>query len=208
MNCALCGSETVEFSVTEKRGYYQCTHCDGIGMYPSYFLSSIDEKNRYDTHNNDVTDVGYQNFVSPIVNSIRDEYKKEHNGLDFGSGSGPVITSMLRNIGYNITTYDPFFDPNPKALDQTYDYIACCEVMEHFYNPNQEFKLLHSLLQEKGSLYCKTYLYNRSIDFNSWWYKNDPTHVFFYTQKTLNWIKTNYHFNDLSVSDKLICFKK
>ncbi|WP_405207632.1 class I SAM-dependent methyltransferase [Aquimarina sp. LLG6339-5] len=208
MNCALCGSETVEFSVTEKRVYYRCTHCDGIGMDPSYFLSNIDEKNRYDTHNNDVTDVGYQNFVSPIVNSIIKEYKKKHKGLDFGSGSGPVITSMLRNIGYNITTYDPFFDPNPKALDQTYDYIACCEVMEHFYNPNQEFKLLHSLLQKKGSLYCKTYLYNESIDFNSWWYKNDPTHVFFYTQKTLNWIKTNYHFNDLSVSDKLICFKK
>ncbi|SEL39117.1 Methyltransferase domain-containing protein [Aquimarina amphilecti] len=208
MNCALCGSKTVKFSVTKKRAYHRCTNCDGIGMHPSYFLSNTDEKDRYETHNNDVTDLGYQNFVSPIVNTIIENYGEEHKGLDFGSGSGPVITSMLRNTGYIISTYDPFFDPNSKALQQTYDYIACCEVMEHFYHPNHEFKLLHSLLREKGNLYCKTYLYDDSIDFNSWWYKNDPTHVFFYTKKTLNWIKNKYHFSELLISNKLISFKK
>ncbi|MHA7057789.1 class I SAM-dependent methyltransferase [Aquimarina sp. M1] len=208
MKCALCGSKITAFSFVHKRAYYHCSDCDSISLAPSYFLSNDQERKRYETHNNDVTDPGYQNFVSPIVNAILEDYDENSKGLDFGSGSGPVITEMLRNQGYEIETYDPFFDPNSKALQTTYDYIACCEVMEHFYNPHKEFKLLHSLLRNKASLYCKTYLYDTSIDFESWWYKNDPTHVFFYTKKTLNWIKQYYHFYDIIISDNLIIFRK
>ncbi|WP_299314047.1 class I SAM-dependent methyltransferase [uncultured Aquimarina sp.] len=208
MNCALCGSKTSEFSVVHKRAYQHCPNCDGISLHSSYFLSNDKERKRYEIHNNDVTDLGYQNFVSPIVNAIIKNYRKNHKGLDFGSGSNPVITTMLRNQKYTITTFDPFFDPDSKALQSTYHYIACCEVMEHFYHPNKEFKLLYSLLKNKGSLYCKTYLYDESIDFDSWWYKNDTTHVFFYTKKTLNWIKNHYGFSEVIISEKLIIFKK
>ncbi|WP_299439934.1 class I SAM-dependent methyltransferase [uncultured Aquimarina sp.] len=208
MDCALCGSGTTEFSVIKKRAYHHCSNCDGISLHPTYFLSNDKERKRYETHNNDITDLGYQNFVSPIVNAIVKNYGENHQGLDFGSGSAPVITTMLRNLGYVIHTYDPFFDPNSKALHRTYDYIACCEVMEHFYHPNKEFKLLHSLLRENGSLYCKTYLYDTSIDFNSWWYKNDATHVFFYSKNTLNWIKDHYGFSEVIISKKLIIFRK
>ncbi len=208
MDCALCGAETIEFSIVHKRAYFLCSNFHGISLDPVYFLSNNDEKDRYEAHNNDVTDSGYQNFVSPIVNSIIKDYKKNHNGLDFGSGKAPIITIMLRNLEYVINSYDPIFDPNPKALDTTYDYIACCEVMEHFYNPHKEFKLLYSLLRDKGSLYCKTYLYDTSIDFNSWWYKNDSTHVFFYTKETLNWIKVHYGFSEVIICKKLIIFRK
>lgn len=208
MNCALCGSETAEFSMVHQRAYHHCNCCDSVFMHSSHFLSDNEEKKRYEIHNNDVTDTGYQKFVSPIVNAVLNDFDKNHIGLDFGSGSGPVITTMLRKQEYQITTYDPYFDPNPQALKQKYDYIACCEVMEHFYNPHKEFTLLHSLLNEKGSLYCKTYLYDNTIDFSSWWYKNDPTHVFFYSKKTLNWIKDHYNFSELSISKELIVFRK
>ncbi|MGY3793691.1 class I SAM-dependent methyltransferase [Aquimarina sp. 433] len=208
INCALCGSETQKFTEIQERIYYQCINCSGISLDPSFYLTDEQEKERYEIHNNDVTDSGYQNFVSPIVNAIAKNYTPHHKGLDFGSGTGPVITTMLRKQGYDITTYDPFFDLNPNALRQTYNYIACCEVMEHFHNPNKEFALLHSLLEENGTLYCKTYLYNSSINFNSWWYKNDPTHVFFYTEKTLQWIQSKFNFSKLIISDKLICFRR
>ncbi|MFD2561569.1 class I SAM-dependent methyltransferase [Aquimarina rubra] len=208
MVCTLCASKTTELTIVKERAYYHCSNCDGISLAPSHFLSNDEERKRYETHNNDVTDPGYQNFVSPIVNSILEDYDKSDKGLDFGSGSGPVITDMLRNLEYQIQTYDPFFDPDSKVLQTSYNYIACCEVMEHFYDPSKEFELLYSLLEDKGSLYCKTYLYNESIDFDSWWYKNDPTHVFFYTKKTLNWIQKHYNFSELIVSKKLIIFKK
>ncbi|MBW1298129.1 class I SAM-dependent methyltransferase [Aquimarina litoralis] len=208
MNCSLCGSYTVRFTEIHNRVYHQCNNCGGISLDPSYYLNDKEEKERYEIHNNDVNDLGYQNFVSPIVNAITENYNQEHYGLDFGSGTGPVITTMLQKKGYQVNTYDPFFDPNSKALEQTYDYIACCEVMEHFHNPNKEFSLLYSLLKENGTLYCKTNVYNDSIDFDTWWYKNDPTHVFFYTGETLHWIKSKFNFSEISFSKKLISFKR
>ncbi|MDH7447027.1 class I SAM-dependent methyltransferase [Aquimarina sp. 2201CG14-23] len=208
MDCALCSSVTAEFSTTHKRIYHRCSNCNGILLHPSYFLSNTEEKNRYQAHNNDVTDTGYRNFVSPIVESVLKKYTKKHKGLDFGSGSGPVVTLMLQDQGYDVQPYDPFFDPNKQALERKYDYIICCEVMEHFYNPAKEFGLLHTLLNPKGNLYCKTNLYEDSIDFNSWWYKNDSTHVFFYTKETLHWIKKQYQFSDVIITKELIVFKK
>ncbi len=208
MLCALCGSETYLFSEIKKRVFFRCNTCDAFSLHPAHFLSPEDEKKRYLLHQNDINDLGYQKFVFPIVSTIYEQYNSNHNGLDFGSGTGPVITSLLEKKGYNITTYDPFFDPNNQALKNTYDYIICCEVMEHFWNPVKEFKLLYNLLKQGGTLYCKTSLYNTTIDFNAWWYKNDPTHVFFYTEQTLQWIKNHFGFKSLKINENLITLTK
>ncbi len=208
MQCSLCGSETSLFSEVQERMFFKCCKCEGILLHPSYFLSADKEKTRYQLHQNDVTDLGYQNFVSPIIQAIFEEYENNHIGLDFGSGSGPVITTLLEKKGYNITSYDPFFAPNNKALKKTYDYIVCCEVIEHFYNPFKEFELLFSLLNPNGTLYCKTYIYDQSIDFKSWWYKNDTTHVFFYTKNTLQWITKRFGFKNIGIKKNLIALKK
>ncbi len=208
MRCPLCASKTEEFSEIHTRKYFKCPVCKGICLDPKHFLSAEDEKGRYQLHQNDVNDLGYQKFASPIVTSVLETFEADHHGLDFGAGSGPVITSLLRKRGYHITTYDPFFDPNTNALKKTYDYIVCCEVMEHFFNPKKEFKLLHSLLKPKGILYCKTSLYNSSIDFKSWWYKNDPTHVFFYSNDTLEWITSAFGFRAVQIKKDVIVFQK
>ncbi|WP_109298761.1 class I SAM-dependent methyltransferase [Aquimarina sp. AU474] len=208
MQCSLCASEVEEFSEIQARKYFNCTVCKGISLDPNNFLSAKDEKNRYQLHDNDINDSGYQKFALPIVNSVLEVFDPNHNGLDFGSGSGPVITSLLRKEGYKITTYDPFFDPNTNALKTTYDYIVCCEVIEHFFYPQKEFKLLYSLLKPNGVLYCKTNIYNSSINFKSWWYKNDPTHVFFYSNDALNWIAAKFGFKAIEIKSDLIIFEK
>ncbi len=208
MHCSLCGSETILYSETQNRKYHKCVQCNGVLLDPHYFLTAQDEKDRYLLHQNDVTDSGYQNFVSPIVDRICNNYDPNHKGLDFGSGSGPVITHLLRKKKYDIATYDPFFSPNQDPLKTKYDYIVCCEVIEHFNNPKKEFELLSSLLMTKGSLLCKTSIYKESIDFNSWWYKNDPTHVFFYTEETLYWIKEKFEFATLEITKDFILFTK
>lgn len=208
MLCSLCGSETHLFSEIKKRAFFSCNTCNSVLLHPSCFLSPEQEKKRYELHQNDINDPGYQKFVSPMVSAICLQHDSSHNGLDFGSGTGPVIASLLNKKGYDITTYDPFFDPNKQALKNTYDFIICCEVMEHFYDPLKEFKLLYHLLNPGGTLYCKTSLYNSLIDFNSWWYKNDPTHVFFYTEQTLHWIKNHFSFKSLKIKGNLITFTK
>lgn len=208
MQCSLCGSETILYSEIRDRIYYSCVECKGILLHPSCFLPREAEKERYQLHQNDVTDSGYQKFVFPITQSILKEYSKHHKGLDFGSGTNSATSYVLKKNEYDVALYDPFFNKNTNTLAVQYDYIICCEVMEHFYNPAKEFQLLDSVLKPKGNLYCKTKLYNPKIDFNSWWYKNDATHVFFYSSKTLMWIKNKFNFNFLSYSDDLIVFKK
>ena len=89
-------------------------------------------------------------------------------------------------------------------MEQKYDYIACCEVIEHFYNPKKEFELLKKLLKEDGILYLMTGIYNSTIDFSKWWYKNDSTHVFIFQEKTFEYIKNKFDFKDLKIEKNFI----
>jgi hypothetical protein len=45
--------------------------------------------------------------------------------------------------------------------------------MEHFQNPDEEFQLLYELPEQNGTLICMAHLYDPSIDFQRWYYKND-----------------------------------
>lgn len=208
MNCPLCNTETKTFEKIQNKEYFKCDSCWGIFLHPKHYLNSAEEKNRYLQHNNDVEDLGYQNFVQPLVSKILQFQTSKDQGLDFGSGTGPVITKLLREQNYNILTYDPYFDNQKERLEIIYNYIVSCEVIEHFYKPFNEFKLLHSLLKSDGNLYLKTHLYDNSIDFKSWYYKDDPTHVFIYHEKTMEWIKNKFNFKELTISNRTIHFKK
>ena len=67
------------------------------------------------------------------------DFTSKHTGLDFGAGTGPVISKVLKDNEYKIKQFDPFFHNYPELLKEKYDYIVCCEVMEHFYDPAKEF---------------------------------------------------------------------
>ncbi|WP_246205905.1 class I SAM-dependent methyltransferase [Fulvivirga aurantia] len=174
----------------------------------SDFINPSKEKYRYTTHNNDVNDPGYQKFVSPITSYVLSNLTQNAKGLDYGAGPGPVITKLLRDQGYDITTYDPYFDNNQDALKREYDYIVCCEVMEHFHDPAAEFKFLYNHLLPGGHLICMTDLFTEQLNFEKWYYKNDLTHVFFYHEDSLSFIKENYGFRKLTVDNRLIVFEK
>ena len=208
MNCPLCNTESELFDSIHSRNYYKCSNCHAIYLSPTNYLSASEEKKRYEQHQNDVEDEGYQNFVRPLVSEITTQQNPSDKGLDFGSGTGPVITKLLREEKYHIVTYDPFFDNSPERLETNYDYIVSCEVIEHFHQPYKEFQMLYSLLNKGGSLYLKTHLYSEDIQFKSWYYKDDPTHVFIYHKKTLEWIKKEFNFCQLKVENRHIQFKK
>ena len=84
--------------------------------------------------------------------------------------------------------------------------MSACEVAEHFYYPLQEFQLFRKLIKPKGRLYSMTHLYTDTIDFDGWYYKNDHSHVFFYSQETLEWILQACGFSAVSVQDRLVIF--
>ena len=99
-----------------------------------------------------MNDVRYQNFVSPIVNEILKDFTGNDLGLDFGSGTGPVIAKMLTDKGFQVSNYDLYFANDLSLLEKKYNYVSCCEVMEHFKNPLEEFQLLRNLLLPKGKI--------------------------------------------------------
>lgn len=205
-NCPLCNSNSEVFYNAPKQLFFCCNTCSGIFLSRNLLPTNEEEVERYQYHNNDVNDLGYQKFVSPIVDTVKTNFNTTHKGLDFGAGTGPVLSKMLQEAGYQIKQYDPFFHNYPELLNEKYDYIASCEVIEHFHYPYNEFELLKQLLLSNGKLICMTDIYNPIIDFGNWYYKNDPTHVFIYQQKTLEWIKTTFHFSGLEVEKRLITF--
>lgn len=202
--CPLCHSEGSVFAVIRGQTYWKCRRCSGIFREKQSLPTDEYEVIRYRQHNNNVDDVNYQNFTSPIWKAVLKDFGKKHQGLDFGAGTGPVISKMLKDNGYDIVQYDPFFANYPKLLNATYDYIVCCEVAEHFHNPDKEFLLLKKILKTQGKLYLMTSIYNDDINFEKWYYKDDDTHVFFYTRDTFEYIKNKFGFRGLKMIQNLI----
>ena len=149
------------------------------------------------THNNDIHDKGYQNFVSPIVNYILENVSAGKSGLDYGAGPGPVITHLLEKKGYDMHLYDPYFSRDQNSLQREYDFIVVCEVIEHFHAPSVDFSKLRRLLKENGSIAIMTDFYDDSFDFAGWYYHVDPTHVCFYRLHTIEWIRNHYEFKEV-----------
>ncbi len=203
IECPLCNGTSKSFY---HHTFYRCQKCTGIFRAQEKHLSLQEEKNRYDLHNNDVFDERYQQFVSPIVEAVKNDYEPRAHGLDFGCGPGPVISKLLTDNNYQISQYDPFYAPDENLLQQKFDYIVCCEVIEHFRNPYREFSTLSRLLKPNGRLYCMTDLYDDDPQFKDWGYKDDQTHLFFYTKTSLEWIKKYYGFSSLLINDRLIIF--
>ena len=190
--CTLCGG-TVQLLVEGRNGrYFACDVCGGIGLDEASHLSWQAERTHYETHNNDVHDTRYQAFVQPIVQAVQVDYPPGSRGLDFGCGTGPVITYLLRQAGYEMALFDPFFVPEASVLAQHYDFIVCCEVIEHFRQPADEFRLLNRCLAPEGALYCMTEVVPEGVPFEQWYYTNDPTHVFLYREETLQWLAATY----------------
>lgn len=92
---------------------------------------------------------------------------------------------MLREAGHEVALYDVFFAPGAAVLECRYDFVSCTETAEHFHDPAAEFRRFDSLLKPGGWLGIMTGMLSEGIDFGSWHYRRDPTHVVFYQQATL-----------------------
>jgi hypothetical protein len=206
--CPLCSGEAHAFYKGKKQHYLQCEKCSGIFLHPDLRLTPEAEKTRYLHHNNDINDTGYQQFLQPVVDAIEKNYSPESKGLDYGAGPGPVVAFMLEQKGFSLALFDPFFHPSKEVLASKYDFITCTEVIEHFYNPLQEFKKLYEMLHPDGKLFCMTNIYREEINFAGWNYKNDQTHVFIYTAKTLAFISEIIGFKEIIINERLITFSK
>jgi len=204
MNCPLCHSL---LTLKKNTQFYDCSTCFALVKDSQFYLTPEKEKKHYEKHNNDVNNSGYQNFTAPVTQFVLQNQKHSDKGLDFGSGTGPVISKMLLDKGFTITQYDLYFEPFKERLNIKYDYIVCSEVWEHFQQPKKELIQLSKMLNANGRLIVMTLLYSDEIDFETWHYRLDITHVFIYRKKTMEFIAAKFNLELELITDRLIVFK-
>jgi len=186
----------------------KCRHCDFVFVPKIYHLTEKDERARYDTHNNDPGDDRYRNFLSQLLNPLQERIPKDANGLDFGSGPGPTLSLMLEERGYSVDLYDKFYARNETVFDRQYDFITASEVVEHLRQPLAELSRLMGLLKRNGILAIMTQILTPQIDFEQWYYKNDPSHVGFFSEKALNFLAKKWQAELYVISERVVIFKK
>jgi hypothetical protein len=188
--CPLCSfGPARHFHRDRFRDYFRCPACALIFVDPASLPSPEREKARYDEHQNGPADPGYRNFLSRLAAPLAERLGNQPlEGLDFGCGPGPTLSVMLEEMGYRMSTYDPFFAPAPTALARQYDFVTCTEAMEHFHAPAREWTLLLNMLKPGGWLGLMTELAGDVDAFANWHYTNDFTHVSFFSRGTFRYL--------------------
>lgn len=187
-HCPLCGRWAISsYCIDRRRSYLQCSTCDLVFVPPDCYLSRAAEQAEYELHQNDIHDPGYRLFLSRLTLPLMARLAPGARGLDFGCGPGPALAHMLRESGFDVALYDSIFVPQEDALAASYDFICATEVVEHLHHPGRELERLWSLLHPGGWLGIMTKLVRDRTAFASWHYKNDPTHVCFFSARTWQW---------------------
>ena len=114
----------------------------------------------------------------------------------------------IRKEGFKVEIYDPFFAPNTRILVKSFEFIVCTETVEHFHNPSEEFYQLNRMLDNNGFLGIMTSLIDSVSNFGDWYYRRDPTHVSFYSSKTMEWIAKKMNWKIDLIKDNVIIFYK
>ncbi len=184
--CTVCHHRALRHLLTVREvPYWRCPVCEATLMDPGSWLDPVREKQVYDLHDNNPADPGYRRFLARLIDPLALQLTPGASGLEFGCGPGPALATMLAERGFTLTLYDPYYHPQPAALESQYDFVTCTEVVEHLHDPWETFGLLDNLLKPGGWLGVMTCFQTDDDRFANWHYRRDPTHVVFYRESTL-----------------------
>jgi len=196
--CPMCLSNKLftQLGGPSQRYYQLCHHCQLIFMERKFLPDIITERTRYQAHQNGFEDAGYVQFLQQAITPALPYLNTTMRGLDYGCGPTPTLAGLLKAQGLNCENYDPFFFP---ALpDSKYDFIFATEVIEHFFNPNQDLQHIQGLLKPGGILTIMTEPWESVEKFSAWHYARDNTHVCFYHANTMAYICSQYGLKKLT----------
>lgn len=207
--CLLCASvQTVFYHQDKQRRYEQCQRCALVFVAAASHLDSASEKAIYDLHQNNPDDPAYRQFLDRLCLPLAERLQAGATGLDFGCGPGPALQQMMQARGFCMNTYDIYYQPDRSVLQQSYDFITLTEVIEHLAQPWPVLSLLWQQLTPGGWLGIMTKLVRDQHAFSRWHYKNDPTHIAFYSQATLDFIASQWGVAWQPVADDAFVIQK
>jgi len=196
--CPLCKKKhSSKYSNDRNREYLRCNHCKLIYVPAEFHLTAGEEKTQYDFHTNNPADQRYRTFLSRLFLPLSNRLTPGSRGLDFGCGPGPTLSVMFEEAGFKMSVYDLFYAKDKSVFESFYDFISATEVFEHLHDPAYEINRLLSRIKLGGFLGVMTKLVENPLitnseQFNNWHYKNDLTHICFYSQETFLWIAKKY----------------
>lgn len=141
--------------------------------------------------------------MSRAVSPIKSKLIAGSQALDFGCGPGPAIDHILKNHGINCENYDLLFFPDG-INNVEYDLIFATECLEHFHNPADGMTKLLMLLKKGGILSIMTALHIGLDHMDEWYYSRDPTHVIFFSYRTMEWLAENCNLNMICTDNKRV----
>jgi SAM-dependent methyltransferase len=188
MHCPLCAAAKPRpYYEDRRRPYLRCDRCSLVFVPPACYPSLEAERAEYDLHQNRVDDAGYRAFLSRLAEPLSARLSAGARGLDFGCGPGPALAALLQDRGFEVSLYDSYYFPDTSVLAAQYDFVCATEVVEHLHHPGRELLRLRAMLRPGGWLGVMTKLVRNRDAFRNWHYKNDPTHVCFFSQSTWQW---------------------
>lgn len=193
--CVFCLDSRLDSFNAGGKTWHQCENCGGIFLDRPFLPSAEDEKARYEKHRNSAGDSGFRTYLEGFINPVLAASGTVRTVFDYGCGPEPVLVSILAEKGYDARGRDPFFAPDTACFEGGADLVTCHEVAEHFFEPRKDFMLMAALVKAGGYLAVGTMVLpdfggadenaRRRLFFQSWWYRQDSTHVSFYTPKAL-----------------------
>lgn len=191
-DCPLCDASAPWRAEAGSRTFFQCPACGLLFADPASHLDPAAEKAIYDLHRNDPADIRYRRFLNRLAAPLLMRLQCGMQGLDYGCGPGPTLSIMLEEAGMAMCNYDPIYAPDAALLARQYDFVTCSEVVEHFCAPLPAWQQLADLLRPGGLLAVMTQFVPACEAFAGWRYKDDPTHVSFYSWQTFRWLAARF----------------
>ena len=207
-HCPLCSFQEKETYFEDNRSYFQCGNCQLVFVPRGQHLSSQEEKEIYDLHENSLEDLGYRNFLSRLASPLLQILKPQSKGLDFGCGPGPALSEMIKEQGHTVLLYDKYYAPDETVLETSFDFITATEVIEHLSHPGEVIEKLLGLLKPGGVLGIMTKLVKDQEAFSTWHYKNDQTHISFFSVETFKWVQKKWNLDLEIIGNDVIILSK
>lgn len=192
--CRFCLSSDIYRLSDARRRYWRCRTCGGISAAAECFLDSKAQRTRYLLHRNTLDSAGYEaflrRFIEPVASFMQSAGLPVRRVFDYGCGPEPALIELMRRSifpGADIRGWDPFFFPECVPFDGGADLVVCLEVAEHFEDVDSSFAGLCRLCRPGGIAAVGTMEVPADDGaFLSWWYKEDCTHVSFYSRKAIS----------------------
>ena len=190
--CKICNRPIAQRTLLRSgKVYHHCDYCDFTHLDPQFHLSLEEEKLRYDQHQNTSENRQYTEIFKCFIDTtVMDCFAPMGLAmtievLDYGCGPNPVLATMLQELGFITDIYDPYYAPQELA-PKSYDLVTSTEVFEHLREPLETLRHIRELLKPNAYLAIMTKFICLLDEFPSWRYKDDITHISFYSPKTFS----------------------